>query len=57
MVRIACIGRKYRIYFTAEDEFFRKEISVDFKFEKNEEGTIAGFYFLNNGKKQLVKKL
>jgi hypothetical protein len=48
---------KYKIYFTAPDEFFSKEISVDLKFEKNEAGKIIGFYFMNDGKKMMLKKL
>jgi CubicO group peptidase (beta-lactamase class C family) len=48
---------KYKLYFTSADEFFSKEISVDLKFEKNEAGKIIGFYFMNNGKKRVIKKL
>jgi CubicO group peptidase (beta-lactamase class C family) len=48
---------KYRIYFTSVDEFFSKEISLDLKFEKNETGKVTGFYFIDNGKKQVMKKL
>ena len=48
---------KYKIYFTAPDEFFSKEINVDLKFEKNEAGKIIGFYFMDNGRKMMIKKL
>lgn len=48
---------KYKIYFTADDEFFSKEMPIDLKFEKNGAGKITGFYFINEGQKQLVKKI
>ena len=48
---------KYKLYFTAADEFFSKEISADLKFEKDKAGKIIGFYFMDHGKKQLLKRL
>ena len=48
---------KYKIYFTAPDEFFSKEINVDLKFEKDKAGKIIGFYFMENNKKILLKRL
>jgi CubicO group peptidase (beta-lactamase class C family) len=50
-------NEKYRVYFTADDEFFSKEISVDLKFEKNASGKIVGFYYIWEGKKELIKRL
>ena len=50
-------NEKYKIYFTADDEFFSKEMPMDLKFEKNEAGKITGFYFMNEEKKQLVRKI
>jgi CubicO group peptidase (beta-lactamase class C family) len=48
---------KYKIYFTAPDEFFSKEINVDLKFEKDKSGKIIGFYFMQDGQKMMLKKL
>ncbi len=48
---------KYKLYFTSADEFFSREIPLDLKFEKDETGKITGFYFTDDGKKQVVKKL
>jgi CubicO group peptidase (beta-lactamase class C family) len=48
---------KYKLYFTAPDEFFNKEFPLDLKFEKDKAGKVVGFYFMEDGKKMLLKKL
>jgi CubicO group peptidase (beta-lactamase class C family) len=35
----------FRIYFSSADEFFSKEISLEFRFEKDDQGKVKDFYF------------
>lgn len=35
----------FKIYFSSADEFFSKEIPVEFRFEKDDQGKIKDFYF------------
>lgn len=48
---------KYKVYFTAPDEFFNKEFPLDLKFEKDKAGKVIGFYFIEDGQKMMLKKL
>ena len=47
----------FRIYFSSADEFFSKEISLEFKFEKDEQGKVKDFYFKQGGHELRAVKL
>ena len=47
----------FKIYFSSADEFFSKEISVEFKFEKDEQGKIKDFYFKQGSNEARAMKL
>jgi CubicO group peptidase (beta-lactamase class C family) len=50
-------GDKMKVHFSSADEFFTEDIPLVFKFEKDEKGTVTGFYFMQGAQKRVVRKL
>jgi hypothetical protein len=46
-----------KVHFSSVDEFFTSDIPLIFKFEKDEKGSVTGFYFIQGGQRRIVKRL
>jgi CubicO group peptidase (beta-lactamase class C family) len=49
--------RTFNIYFSSATDFFSKEISIEFKFEKDEQGKVKDFYFKDGNQEVRAKRL
>ena len=47
----------YKIYFSSPEEFFAKEITILFSFEKDATGKVNGFYFKRGDRKMTAVKI
>ncbi len=47
----------FNIYFSSADEFFSKEIPLEFKFEKDKDGKVQDFYFKQGEQELRAKRL
>lgn len=47
----------FNLFFSSPDEFFTTEIPLEFKFEKDKQDKIKGFYFKQGGQEVRVKRL
>jgi len=47
----------YKIYFSSPEDFFAKEITIVFSFEKDAAGKVTGFYFKRGERKMSAVKL
>ena len=47
----------FTIYYSSLTEFFSKDLPLEFIVEKNEEGKLSGFYFMQQEKKLVARKL
>ena len=50
-------GETYRIYFSSPEDFFAKEIRIEFKFEKDAAGKVKDFYFKQGGRELRAIKI
>ncbi|HET9824651.1 MAG TPA: serine hydrolase [Chitinophagaceae bacterium] len=56
---ILTVGRvqQFKIYFTSPEDFFTKDMSLEFKFEKDAAGKVKDFYFKQGPQEMHVKRL
>lgn len=47
----------FTIYFTSPEDFFTKDIPLDFKFERDAAGKVKDFYFKQGGRERRAKRL
>ncbi|TMI93816.1 MAG: hypothetical protein E6H06_10940 [Bacteroidetes bacterium] len=46
----------FKIYFTSSEDFFTRDINLEFKFEKDATGKVKDFYFKQGAQEMRVKR-
>jgi CubicO group peptidase (beta-lactamase class C family) len=50
-------SQTFRIYFSSDTEFFSKQLNLELKFEKDEQGRVKDFYFKDGNQELRAKRL